>query len=65
MCDIGFCVAKIIRGNEYDATPCMEACNFRMKEETPLDKAINELETVELKTEGIMFDGMIKDKRKQ
>lgn len=54
MCDIGFCVAKIIRGNEYDATPCMEACNFRLKEETPLDKAIKELETIELKTEGLM-----------
>lgn len=62
MCDIGFCVAKIIRGNEQDKTPCFEACNFNLRN----DKIIEELESVKIKTEGIMFDGiMVKDKRKR
>jgi len=33
MCDIGFCLAKIIRGNELDmAMPCLEACSFNLKQ---------------------------------
>ena len=61
MCDIGFCVAKIIYPEGDVALPCFEACKFN-----EIDSAIKELETTEIKTEGIMFDGvMIKGKRKQ
>lgn len=58
MCDIGFCVAKIIRGNEYEGSPCLEACNFNSKQvETKI------IEKRKIKRE-VMSKTIIKGKRK-
>lgn len=32
MCDIGFCVAKIVSSDIDQAMPCIEACSFNLKQ---------------------------------
>lgn len=61
MCDIGFCVVKIIRSDIDQAMPCFEACTFNLRQ------VANVVKGKETKgKENFMFnESMIKGKRKR
>lgn len=62
MCDIGFCVGKIIRGNEHEmALPCLEACNFNLRQ---VESVVRE-EKTKVKESFMFNEAMIKGKRKR